>query len=337
VEALAEMRRVLKDELEKQPPFPEVVGDRRLLRFLRVKKHNVKEATALYAKFLKFRIEKNVDVIRQDIVYGGKNSPLDFPFGANILDIAPSIVMSAKAPNSRNQPLWLDTYKFKTCELKQRVNIEEYITFLIYSMEYRALVLEQMSERQEEAIVQKLLNGGTLSPKGDKCMVGTPVDSGFYGCIECFYCIRDLAGVGFGHLGVHGMQVFKASLDVGTQNYPGFLSKCYVTSVPFIFNAFWLMIKGLLDEQCLAKISLSASGKTHEVLLADGVPMSSIPELIGGEFKLYNEAFEFDSKGALHYPGAPNLNEYQASVLSGLKLDQTRIMEEESKDCISPI
>ena len=79
-ELLLKMRETLRDKLKQQKPFPEVVGDRRLIRFLRGKQHNLKVASEAFEKFLDWRKDNKIDDIRQDIVYGGKNSPMK-PFG----------------------------------------------------------------------------------------------------------------------------------------------------------------------------------------------------------------------------------------------------------------
>eukprot|EP01039_Chlorochromonas_danica_P019596 gene19596-23747_t len=64
---IAEIRSRLKDLIAEQTPFPEVVGDRRLLRFLRGKQMNIDDATDLYRDFLVWRRKNNVDQIRQEI------------------------------------------------------------------------------------------------------------------------------------------------------------------------------------------------------------------------------------------------------------------------------
>lgn len=163
-----------------------MVGDRRLLRFYRGKQKNLKAAIEMYSNFLKFRVLNDVDEIRQDIVYGGKDTPLKFPHGEKILKIAPGIVLSAQAPNARQEPLWLDTFNFIPKQLLKEVTLEQYLLYLIYCMEYRALVLEQLSEEQEQ---QLLFQGPEQLSDG-------------YGVITMFYCIRDLTGNSYVYRGV---------------------------------------------------------------------------------------------------------------------------------------
>lgn len=82
-----------------------VVGDRRILRFLRGKQNNVDDAVKLYSDFLRWRDQRNVDDIRNQIIYGGKNTPFKFPKGKEILEKSKQIVISAKAVDYKGQPL----------------------------------------------------------------------------------------------------------------------------------------------------------------------------------------------------------------------------------------
>lgn len=59
----------------------------------------------IYASFLKWRRENEVDFIRHDILYGGKNTPFLFPFGKVIIDLAPQIVITPLARDFKGQPL----------------------------------------------------------------------------------------------------------------------------------------------------------------------------------------------------------------------------------------
>ena len=52
-----------------------VIGERRLLRFIKGYNGNIEKAAEAYSKFLKWRRENNVDEIRNKIVYGGINHP----------------------------------------------------------------------------------------------------------------------------------------------------------------------------------------------------------------------------------------------------------------------
>lgn len=59
----------IRETLSHDPSFlanmrPDVVGDRRILRFLRGQDHNVDLAIAKYKSFLSWREANNVDLIR---------------------------------------------------------------------------------------------------------------------------------------------------------------------------------------------------------------------------------------------------------------------------------
>lgn len=82
-----------------------VVGDRRLLRFYRGKGGKMDETVNALRAFLKWRDANNVDKIRQDIVYGGKDTPLKFPDGERIIAIAPQIVISSHAMDKKGRLL----------------------------------------------------------------------------------------------------------------------------------------------------------------------------------------------------------------------------------------
>lgn len=85
--------------------FNSVVGDRRILRFLRGNQLKLEQSIHQYAGFLKWRKENNVDEIRQDIVYGGKDSPFKFPYGKKIIDLVPQIIITPNSLDHKRRPL----------------------------------------------------------------------------------------------------------------------------------------------------------------------------------------------------------------------------------------
>ena len=82
-----------------------VVGDRRLLRFLRGKSYRMDDSVKAYKDFLKWRDDNDIDTIRQDIVYGGKDSAFKFPFGELALAVAPQIILTANAQDKKGRLL----------------------------------------------------------------------------------------------------------------------------------------------------------------------------------------------------------------------------------------
>lgn len=141
-ECLEQIREVLAKELSEQPPFPEVVGDRRLLRFVRGKQYDVKTAIEMIRKHLKWRKDNNVNEIRQNIVVGGRNTPFYFPKGREILEIQKQIVASEINVDKLGRPLCLEDYDFDPNAIfTEGRRMEDYETWLIYTLEYRCIVM----------------------------------------------------------------------------------------------------------------------------------------------------------------------------------------------------
>ncbi len=162
------------------------MGDRRILRFLRGKQHNVEEATNMIRDFLKWRLDNKVDDVRQAIVYGGKDSPYKFPHGKTVIDLAPQIVLSANALDRKGQPLSLEQFNFSPSKVFKAINIHEYLDFLTHCCEYRAILLEQISHEREKAYE-------AAHPREEDRETG-------YGFMVMDFTIRDLKGTKFRYL-----------------------------------------------------------------------------------------------------------------------------------------
>lgn len=199
------------------------------------------------------------------------------------------------APNARDkygQPIVLEIFgAYPANKILESVTLEEYMQFLIYTLEYRACILEQLSEAEERKILD-------MYPDPE-----TRPDA--YGKVLKTCTIRDLKGVGVSHLGAKTKSVIQAGLTIAIPNYPEFLGKSYFINVPTIFTMLWYFIKGMLDANTLTKISLN--GSNYLSLIRDEIPHDSIPAEIGGGFVGANLEFDFDisPQGPLYYPGAP--------------------------------
>jgi hypothetical protein len=178
--ALAEIRQKLKKEISEQLPFPEVVGDRRLLRFYNGNERKTTKAIEAYRKFLEWRKTVHADQVRQDILYGNAKSPMKFPAGAKIIKIAPQIVFTANATDRLGQPLVVETFDFSPKDFLDNITIDEYLTFLLYSLEYRAMALEQISDMREKQYLKAHPDPSTRQQR--------------YGKIVYLCNIRDLHG-----------------------------------------------------------------------------------------------------------------------------------------------
>jgi hypothetical protein len=162
---------------------------------------NIDVATSTYKEFLLFRKKNNVDAIREDIIYGGKNTPWKFPKGNVILPLAPQIIIAPNSIDKRCQPLGpalffflsflflrlvffsylaFEAFGFNPKEAFKVLTKEEYLVFLTYCLEYRAIVMEQMSHEYEE---KYLRNHPDPSTRKDG-----------YGVVLLFFSIRDMKG-----------------------------------------------------------------------------------------------------------------------------------------------
>lgn len=285
---LFQVRQALKDEIANHPSFPEVIGDRRILRFYYGNFNNIEKTIAAYSKFLKWRIDNNVNDIRQSIIYGDCNSPMKFPFAKKIIDLSPQIVMTANALDKKGQPLVLETFQFSPKQFREVVNIEEYLIFLTYVLEYRSLILEQLSYEAEREFLRK--NPDNTKP---------------YGVLKKLCHIRDLKGLSLAHISADGRSLVAAALELGLPNYPELLGTGIMVNAPWIFNTIWLFVKNFLDESTIQKINLSSSD--YMKVLTSNIDIDNIPKALGGNFSLYNENYVFDlsKSGCLYYPNNP--------------------------------
>lgn len=207
VQALREMRERCKESLAEQVAFPEVVGDRRLLRFLHGRSGNIEEACKQYEGFLKWRKVENVDQIRQNIVYGEvpgepMNDPMKWPNGAKLLGLAPQIII-APVKDKNGFPIVTEQYNFSPKRLFQESSLEEYLEFLIYALEFRNLVLEHMSHEADREYVNKFPN---VEDRADG-----------WGCILRNCTIRDLGALRWEHIGPDGRAFIKAAIQLGSR------------------------------------------------------------------------------------------------------------------------
>jgi hypothetical protein len=65
----------------------------------------IDEAAEMMRDFLVWRKKNNIDKIRQDIVYGGKNTAWKFPKGKQVLKLIPQIVITPNSVDKQGRPL----------------------------------------------------------------------------------------------------------------------------------------------------------------------------------------------------------------------------------------
>lgn len=143
-----------------------------------------------------------MDKIRHDILSGTCNHPSRFPNGEKILRLIPQIVIDHDIRDTFGCPIVFEQYDFRPAEVLTEISLEEYVEFITYCLEYRSLILEQLSEEEERKKITVLT---ARHEAGEDLTAEEP-----YGTL-CYVCIiRDLNGVGLDHLGTQGQEIIKA-------------------------------------------------------------------------------------------------------------------------------
>lgn len=250
----------------------------------------------LCVQYIVWRKENNVDKIRDDILRGGCNHPSLFPNGEKILRLIPQIVIDQDIRDGFDCPIVFEQYNFRPADVLEQISLEEYVLFVMYCLEYRSLIMEQLSEDQERKKVKELKR---RRDSGEDISAEEP-----YGTL-CYLCIiRDLDGVGLDHLGSQGQEIIKAVVGVAAANYPELMRKCHLINAPWLFNTVWWVIKGWLATKTIDKIGVFGSSFLSS-LQAD-ISMDNLPSEVGGNYTKTAEPFSFDLSdgGLLHTPAA---------------------------------
>lgn len=315
-EAIAEIRGRLKDDLAQVAQNPEVVGDRKILRFYRGHNGDIDKATEMMRGFLSWRQQRNVDQIRHNIVHQGFDEPRKFPNGEKIMSLMPQVVIDASARDKLGAPICLEQYKFSPSAVFKAVSLDEYIEFVIYSLEYKSIILEQLSHERElenrqrlEDLLNKAKSSNVIT-KEQLAELQKPYGVTMHTCV-----IRDMAGVGFEHLSSQGMDIIKAvigklliilfhiviiRLGVASDNYPEMMHKCHMINTPWLFNTVWWVIKGWLAPRTIAKVNVLGSSFMDTLL--HEIESHALFSNLGGNFTHEPRPFPFDRSinGPLH-------------------------------------
>ena len=280
VAALAELRTLVGDRLRSVPQYPEVVGDRKLLRFLRGHDYNVSKAASMYCQFLDWRLEHRVDEIRESIVRGGLNHPSKFPNGEKILSLIPQVVLAHEVSDYFGCALIVEQFSFSPSAVLKEITLEEYLIFVIHCLEYRSIILEQLSEEAERKKVKSIEESNSTSSE--------PYGTILYACV-----IRDLRGVGWDHVGSTGRDILGAVIKIASDNYPELMRRCFIINSPFIFYTAWIFIQGLLAAKTVGKIMVLGADYLEHLLKE--VHIDSLPRFLGGRDHIGSIPFDFDS------------------------------------------
>ena len=236
---------------------------------------------------LKWRRDVNVDKIRNNILYGGMDHPTKFPYADVIMKHAYQIVIAIDALDRSGNPISLETFNFEPKDVMKIISTDQYLEFLAYTLEYKSLVIEQLSDERERNFLAEWNNNPPYTPEG-------------YGVIVKINIIRDLHGFGRRHMTADAKKVIGEGLKIGVNHYNEFMSRGIMTNTPFLFNALWLFVKMFLDAKTIAKILMLSSSYMSQLL--EEMPLESIPERLGGKYKGDNEFIKLNTEvGGIYY------------------------------------
>ena len=178
---LAKMKEIIAEDLQSVPPYPDVVGDRRLIRFLRGRHCDVDAAVKQYRGFLQWWKDSKVEEVRNNILYGGMNHPFRFPMGEQIINFVPQIVIAPHSESLKGHVVTLDCMGFDANALFETCTADQILKFIIYTLEFRSLVLEQLGHEREQEYLRQHPD---------------PADrTDGYGTIPMLCAIKDLKGL----------------------------------------------------------------------------------------------------------------------------------------------
>lgn len=283
---LALVRETLAAEISEAGQFPEVVGDRGIMRFIRGHLEPEK-ILQMYGNYLKWRKETGADAIRERIRAEQLNRPSLFPNGEAFLNMSEQIIIAGDATDLEGNLIAFETFDYSPSEFLSKYSIDEWNEWMNYTLQYKTMVIEQVSEARERALLAEY-NG---------CPPCTPEQG--YGIIVQCTTIRCLKGMGMEFLSSSSKAIMKASIDICQNNFPEMMYKSHMVKTPWIFNTLWYFCKGLMDAKTIAKVNVMGYNFLQD--LSKEIPITSIPHHFGGEYMPpYNKDFDFDwSPGGL--------------------------------------
>lgn len=160
-------------------------------------------------------------------------TPFQFPNGEKILSLIPQIVSTKHAADVHGNPLAVEIYGFDPAKVLKELSKDEFVTFMIYTLEYKALFLEQESEIRERAYLDKYDGKPPYDPNG-------------YGVILQHCIIRDFNGFHVSNA-PKCKKVLDLILPIALDNYPEMMFKSHMINMPFGFTTAFKMVSVFLD------------------------------------------------------------------------------------------
>lgn len=134
--------------------------------------------------------------------------------------------------------------------LVEHVSDDEWQTFFLYELEYRAIKLDQLS-RKNEKLVQSVF-------------------------------VRDLTGFSIARFQPRMLKRMKRTIQIATRGYPEMMYETIILHAPWVFHKIWHAITTkLLHETQLSKIRMGDSAYARLLELVGG--RDKLPKLLGGK------------------------------------------------------
>ena len=216
---------LIEQKLMDRPQYTDVVGDRRMLRFLEAEDYNIDLSAERVNVFLNYRDENKVDDIRNEILFTPLTNPGQFPCAEKILGLTGHDIIAPDCTDAAGNPLATEYYAFDGGKFMEQVTKEQYIRFMLYSFELRNLCLEQLSHNREKENLSKMQKDrDERAAKGESSKSDSEKP---YGVLLRMNIIRDFSGLTLTNFAkTQGMTGWVVPL--AKDCYPETLEKAYV-------------------------------------------------------------------------------------------------------------
>jgi hypothetical protein len=297
---LLEVRKRCSVYINESPQYPEIIGDRKILRFIRGHNNDIDKICYMYINCLEWRKNSNINIIRDNIINKDMNHPSKFPHAEVIMKLMPHDPILPYSKDKKGSPICIEQYNFSPAIVLKQIPIDDYINFSLYCLEFRSLILEQISEENEKEYLNSLDNNEdsyleSLEPYGVLATVCKYFLIRFIYYLFIFILlgiIRDLDHISFEHISSQGQEIIKAVISVSSDNYPEMMRSCYMINSPWLFNTIWYFIKGLLSVRTINKIKVL--GKSYIEEIKKEIDLESLPVDFGGNLGKKDISYNFN-------------------------------------------
>ncbi|KAF4671776.1 monooxygenase [Perkinsus chesapeaki] len=258
--ALQTLKGLLTDDIVEYPnsdSMPDVFGDLRLLMFLKAAKGDAEQAAKQFKDFLAWRVERNVDSIRADII----ERKLSFDDIPNLKKVSYYLPLNACLRNAAGEPLRAKDGSFIYCErlgmiesngFVGEVTDDEFSEMSIYLSELGQLVIHNHYQRTGELASFMLAIDVGGAPK-----------SAWSNPKVCKTIVNRLGSGG----------------RLRETYYPQQVSKVCFLNAPWLFDAFFKLLKPFFPKDSLSKVNIFRPAENGILQLVDE---KNLPEFLGG-------------------------------------------------------